>query len=291
MPRGQVAGPSHGEKLWSLFPPRRRTVTDTPNESGPESDPTPPAEQAVQQASASEPPKSGRSWTAIVVGVIGAAAIAGLAVFLSMTLSDKSDVEADLAQAEQAAEESEDQLELVRSQLDAANSQAADARDRADRAETRASELEPRAADADRMEALLIEFFQAASVFAAGASESEAQCVMESMVAQVGTIGMLEGVVAVITNPFLGDPLADELEIAQDECGVAPPPGLEPGETYGDNPTLDVLWDACSDGDGAACDTLYQISEIGSEYERFGGTCGDRYATVFDAPLYCAEDE
>lgn len=265
-------------------------MTENPN--GPEADPaaTSPADQAIEGAAAPEPPKGGRSWTAIVVGALAAAAIAGLAVFLSLTLSAKSDVEADLAQAEEAAEEAEDELELVRSQLTAANAQAADARSRADEAEAKVGELEPRAADADQMEGLVLEFFQAASLFAAGSTQEEARCVLDSMVSQVGTMGLLEGIVSVINNPFLGDPLADESEIAMEECGVQQAPDLEAGHTYGDNPTLDALWDACADGDGAACDTLYQISEIGSEYERFGGTCGDRYATIFDAPLYCAED-
>lgn len=45
------------------------------------------------------------------------------------------------------------------------------------------------------------------------------------------------------------------------------------GQQYGDNPTLDGLWDQCATGDGAACDTLYQRSEPGSVYEEFGSTC------------------
>jgi hypothetical protein len=49
-----------------------------------------------------------------------------------------------------------------------------------------------------------------------------------------------------------------------------------PGDTYGDNPTLDALWDDCEDGDDDACTDLYLQSEIGSEYEEFGATCGGR---------------
>ncbi|WP_229023186.1 DUF2510 domain-containing protein [Actinomarinicola tropica] len=51
----------------------------------------------------------------------------------------------------------------------------------------------------------------------------------------------------------------------------------EEGETYGDNPTLDALWDACEGGDGQACDDLYFQSPLGSEYEEFGDTCGGRF--------------
>lgn len=46
--------------------------------------------------------------------------------------------------------------------------------------------------------------------------------------------------------------------------------GLLPGQAYGDNPTLDALWDECEAGDRTACRDLYMHSEFGSEYEAFG---------------------
>jgi len=46
--------------------------------------------------------------------------------------------------------------------------------------------------------------------------------------------------------------------------------------SYGDDPALDGLQDACASGDMAACDTLYRDSPVGSVYESFGGTCGER---------------
>jgi hypothetical protein len=46
--------------------------------------------------------------------------------------------------------------------------------------------------------------------------------------------------------------------------------------TYGDDPELDALWDACAAGDNVACDDLYSQSPFGSEYEAFGDTCGER---------------
>lgn len=63
------------------------------------------------------------------------------------------------------------------------------------------------------------------------------------------------------------------------DVGVGPGPGDGPvdgPDVYGDDPFLDELWDACTDGDGAACDDLYFGSPVGSEYEWFGWTCGDR---------------
>ncbi len=54
--------------------------------------------------------------------------------------------------------------------------------------------------------------------------------------------------------------------------------------TLGDDPQLDRLWQECADGSGAACDELFAQSPIGSEYEQFGVTCGDR-----NEVLDCAE--
>jgi hypothetical protein len=58
--------------------------------------------------------------------------------------------------------------------------------------------------------------------------------------------------------------------------------GAESPTRYGDDPYLDDLWNACADGDLDSCDTLYYDSEIGSDYEEFGATCGGRY----DEPIY-----
>lgn len=46
--------------------------------------------------------------------------------------------------------------------------------------------------------------------------------------------------------------------------------------TYGDDPVLDRLWDACAGGDGAACDELYDRSAEDTDYEAFANTCGNR---------------
>jgi hypothetical protein len=46
--------------------------------------------------------------------------------------------------------------------------------------------------------------------------------------------------------------------------------------TYGSDPELDALYDACAAGDFQACDDLYDRSELGSEYEGFADSCGNR---------------
>lgn len=78
-------------------------------------------------------------------------------------------------------------------------------------------------------------------------------------------------------------------------CGPEPTPNSEPsdigtGETYGNDPALDALWDSCEAGDNDACDDLFFDSPVGSGYEEFGATCGQRFA-LSDAPIFCAESQ
>jgi hypothetical protein len=54
---------------------------------------------------------------------------------------------------------------------------------------------------------------------------------------------------------------------------------VEP-ETYGDDASLDRLWDGCKAGDWDACDSLYFEAPYRSRYETFGSTCGDRVGAV-----------
>lgn len=62
---------------------------------------------------------------------------------------------------------------------------------------------------------------------------------------------------------------------------------LADGGSYGDDHTLDLLWDQCESGNPQACDELYRDAPIGSRYETFGRTCGDRLP---DSPgLECFE--
>jgi hypothetical protein len=74
-----------------------------------------------------------------------------------------------------------------------------------------------------------------------------------------------------ITAPKTTDPDAPE----------APDPGEFPtvdpeADAYGDDPTLDALWDQCAEGSGKACDDLFWLAPLDSQYEQFGYTCGDR---------------
>ncbi len=44
----------------------------------------------------------------------------------------------------------------------------------------------------------------------------------------------------------------------------------------GDDALLDLLWGDCESGSGEACDELFRRAPVGSTYEEFGYTCGDR---------------
>ncbi len=55
--------------------------------------------------------------------------------------------------------------------------------------------------------------------------------------------------------------------------------------TFGDNPDLDAMWTACEGGSAQACDDLYLQSPVGSEYEAFGNTCGNRT----DGTAFCVD--
>ncbi len=90
------------------------------------------------------------------------------------------------------------------------------------------------------------------------------------------------------------DRLVEELTISCEEASafVLDEP-LEPDTlafddqpfTFGDDPRFDRLWERCEVGDGSACDQLWEQAPVGSEYERFGVTCGER-----DQLLDCSEE-
>ncbi|MFV1989399.1 MAG: hypothetical protein ACC652_01505 [Acidimicrobiales bacterium] len=50
---------------------------------------------------------------------------------------------------------------------------------------------------------------------------------------------------------------------------------LQRGE-YGDDESLDRLWDACRGSDYSACDLLWYTAPRNTAYELFGATCGER---------------
>ncbi len=60
--------------------------------------------------------------------------------------------------------------------------------------------------------------------------------------------------------------------------------GNEPTK-FGDDAHLDQLYVACGNGVGASCDQLFDDAPVGSEYEEYGLTCGNRPDLVDCAEL------
>ena len=88
---------------------------------------------------------------------------------------------------------------------------------------------------------------------------------------------------------YMQSPVGSEYESFGDTCGNKTEGtqlcveelggGAVPSEAnaYGDDATLDALWDACTAENWQACDDLYMQSGVGTEYEAYGDTCGNKY--------------
>ncbi len=72
------------------------------------------------------------------------------------------------------------------------------------------------------------------------------------------------------TSESPGDTAGDA---AEEIPGELPDPGPPPST---EDPQMEPLIDACEGGDMAACDDLVTSSEIGSDAEKYGATCGAR---------------
>lgn len=51
-----------------------------------------------------------------------------------------------------------------------------------------------------------------------------------------------------------------------------------PGEPLGDRPELDDMVFACAEGQMRACDELFARSDLNTDYENYGASCGGRFA-------------
>ncbi len=90
---------------------------------------------------------------------------------------------------------------------------------------------------------------------------------------------LLPGAAPEADRPLIDEMFASCLDAVASLNTDEPPPrqSFEVGPfNIGDDMYLDVLWVACDRGDGVACDSLWEESPIGSVYESFGVTCGNR---------------
>lgn len=121
-------------------------------------------------------------------------------------------------------------------------------------------------------------------------TDDQARCLVDRTTERLGSGRAAE----LAREGFAGSGLSDEVATIRDGCLVEDPSATAAATTpptagadqypvvspdahrYGDDPTLDELWDRCAEGSGQACDDLYYLAPLDSEYEAFGYTCGQR---------------
>ena len=70
--------------------------------------------------------------------------------------------------------------------------------------------------------------------------------------------------------------LADEDPVTAAADCIDVDEGAGPIDSYGDDTTLDLLWDACEGGNNQVCDELYTSAPLESGYLEFARTCAGR---------------
>ena len=159
---------------------------------------------------------------------------------------DKRAAERDLVRVER-------ELAVETARADAAESDADSERTRADDAEAtaeqQASDLDDRDDELEDYRTSAIDFLALTVELGVGIPSGDAECIAEAFVSDRGAEAL-----AAISSAFLtgSTQFEDDLQEFAEPCGVDPEllvsQPLEPGDTYGDNPTLDALYDACRGG-------------------------------------------
>ncbi len=123
-----------------------------------------------------------------------------------------------------------------------------------------------------------------------GQSEDIAECIVGLLSSRITPRDLVVGTELSASDELLVEEATTNCEVAAGLLAEEGPPpedlafDLTP-QIYGDDPVLDQLWDACAEGVGQACDNLWAEAPIGSTYERFGVTCGERFEI-----LNCADE-
>ncbi len=208
----------------------------------------------------------------------------------------KSDTDASITELEDDLQASEASAAELREELDTAEARLADLESQVSELEADLSEA---STDLTEAESELVDNNDAVSDFFAfalrsqGVEEEAAACISETMVETSGASILMNGLVDAAVDPSGGTGsvlgMGADLLLAMEPCGVVPQDmfgSFDSPNDYGDDAGLDALYEACELGTGSACDQLYYSSPFGSEYERFGATCGDRF-TLAAAPDFC----
>lgn len=109
-----------------------------------------------------------------------------------------------------------------------------------------------------------------------------------------GTVECAEADMTSPANSWTGDANDDSaVQTGPAPLAIDDPNGCmltacEEGAAFGDNSRLDNLYTACEGGNMDACDDLFLLSNVGSEYEEMGATCGEPGAVMPD--YWCSPD-
>jgi len=126
--------------------------------------------------------------------------------------------------------------------------------------------------------------------------QEQAACYVDRVVAEVGTAALEDE--SALTPPQIGQLTDIRVDCIGVEnlatAGSSTTLAVDPDDTWlqslparrGDDPQLDLLWDACESGAGAACDQLFELAAPGSEYEEFALSCGGRTRELRCADVY-----
>ena len=124
----------------------------------------------------------------------------------------------------------------------------------------------------------------------------QAECYVDRAADQLGS-GVLT------PDATLAAPQLDRLTVIRIDCAGVASLGRTPGTELarkseeiqrerqqpmkkGEDVQLDLLWDSCERGSGESCDRLFEAAPVGSEYEVFGQTCGNRTKELRCADRY-----
>ncbi len=254
-----------------------------------------PSPAAPAPAISAQPDRARRPQTlAIVVTVLALVVTTAVLVLFFLARESRETALRDRDRARAELDEVQSRLDAETQRLSAAEetaeAQASVLRASEANADRLAEELAGRQESLDTYRDATLELLTIAFSEGSGVEPAGAECIAIAFIDEQEGVA-LQGIVDAANGGSSLGPLGRDLDRYESECGVdleEAVAGATAGQAYGDDPVVDGVWDACASGNGQACDDLYLDSATGSEYERFGLACGDRFIAA-EAPDLCAD--
>lgn len=122
-----------------------------------------------------------------------------------------------------------------------------------------------------------------------GHNEQVIECVVRLAERELTVAALSEAALEEITEGC--DETDRILAFAQSQPVAVPELADNVPNALGDDAALDRLWESCEAGGGADCDALFEQAPPGTDYERFGLTCGERPNVLYCTDLVLPESE